>query len=53
MAGFTAFTLGVGDYIPNGQPWEVLTAIAVVSGLGLTTLAIIYLVPVVSAVTAR
>lgn len=53
FAGFTAFTLGVGDYIPNGQPWEVLTALATVSGLGLTTLAITYLVPVVSAVTAR
>ena len=52
-AGFTAFTLGVGDYIPNGRHWEVLTAIAVLSGLGLTTLAITYLVPVVNAVTAR
>lgn len=52
FAGFTAFTLGVGDYVPNGQPWEVLTAVAVVSGLGLTTLAITYLVPVVSAVAA-
>lgn len=51
--GFTAFTLGMGDYIPNGPLWEVLTAMAVVSGLGLTTLAITYLVPVVSAVTAR
>lgn len=53
FAGFTAFTLGVGDYIPNGAPWEVLTSFATVSGLGLTTLAITYLVPVVSAVTAR
>lgn len=53
FAGFTAFTLGMGDYIPNGAPWEVLTAIAVVTGLGLTTMAITYLVPVVSAVTAR
>lgn len=52
-AGFTVFTLGVGDYIPNGRPWEVLTAVAVMSGLGLTTMAITYLVPVVSAVTAR
>lgn len=50
---FTVFTLGVGDYIPNGQPWEVLTGVAVLTGLGLTTLAITYLVPVVSAVTAR
>ncbi len=53
FAGFTVFTLGVGDYVPNGQPWEVLTSLAVVTGLGLTTLAITYLVPVVSAVTAR
>ena len=53
FTGFTVFTLGVGDYIPNGQPWEVLTAVAVMSGLGLTTLAITYLVPVVSAVVAR
>lgn len=52
-SAFTVFTLGVGDYIPNGQPWEVLTGLGVVSGLGLTTLAITYLVPVVSAVVAR
>jgi hypothetical protein len=53
FAGLTVFTLGMGDYVPNGQPWEVLTAVAVISGLGLTTLAITYLVPVVGAVTAR
>jgi hypothetical protein len=53
FAGLTVFTLGMGDYLPNGQPWEVLTAVAVISGLGLTTLAITYLVPVVGAVTAR
>ena len=52
-AGFTAFTLGVGDYIPNGPLWEILTAVAVVSGLGLTTLAITYLVPIVNVVTSR
>ena len=52
-SAFTVFTLGVGDYIPNGQPWEILTGFAVLTGLGLTTLAITYLVPVVSAVTAR
>jgi len=51
FAGLTIFTLGMGDYVPNGQPWEVLTAVAASSGLGLTTLAITYLVPVVGAVT--
>ena len=52
-AAFTTFTLGVGDYIPNGEVWQILTGVAVLTGLGLTTLAITYLVPVVSAVTAR
>lgn len=53
FAAFTTFTLGVGDYIPQGAVWQVLTSIAVISGLGLTTMAITYLVPVVTAVTAR
>lgn len=53
FAASTTFSLGIGDYVPNGAPWEVLTSIAVISGLGLTTMAITYLVPVVTAVTAR
>lgn len=53
FAAFTTFTLGVGDYIPNGAPWQLLTSLAVISGLVLTTMAITYLVPVVTAVTVR
>lgn len=53
FAAFTAFTLGVGDYIPHGAPWQLVTSLAVISGLALTTTAITYLVPVVTAVTAR
>lgn len=53
FAGFTVFTLGVGDYVPGGAGWQLLTVVATVSGLGLTTLAITYLVPVVSAVNQR
>jgi hypothetical protein len=53
FAGFSVFTLGVGDYVPNGPVWQLLTVVAVVSGLALTTMAITYLVPVVSAVTQR
>lgn len=53
FAAFTTFTLGVGDYVPNGAPWQMLTSIAVISGLVLTTLSITYLVPVVTAVTVR
>lgn len=53
FAGFTTFTLGVGDYAPNGAVWQVLTSVAVISGLALTTMAITYLMPVVTAVTAQ
>lgn len=53
FAAFTTFSLGIGDYVPNGAPWQILTSIAVISGLGLTTMAITYLVPVVTAVTAQ
>jgi hypothetical protein len=53
FAGFTTFTLGVGDYVPVGAPWQLLTVIASASGLALTTAAITYLIPVVTAVTER
>lgn len=53
FAAFTTFTLGIGDFVPNGAPWQVLTSVAVISGLALTTTAITYLVPVVTAVTER
>lgn len=53
FAGFVTFTLGVGDYAPAGGAWQVLTVVATMSGLGLTTAAISYFVPVVSAVTER
>lgn len=52
-AGFTVFTLGVGDYVAATAPWRVATAAASFSGLFLITLAITYLVSVVSAVVAR
>ena len=52
-AGFTVSTLGVGDYVGTAPGWRVLTAVAGLSGLFLVTLAITYLVSVVSAVVAR
>jgi hypothetical protein len=51
FAGFSAFTLGVGDDVPNGAVWQLLTVVAVISGLALTTMSITSLVPVVTAVT--
>jgi hypothetical protein len=53
FAGFTVFTLGVGDYVPTSDTWRVVTALASFSGLFLVTLAITYLVSVVSAVVQR
>lgn len=49
FAGFTVFTLGVGDYVPQGAPWQVLTPVATLSGLFLATLGVTYLIPLTSA----
>jgi hypothetical protein len=51
--GFTISTLGVGDFVAAGPGWRLLTAIASFTGLVLVTLAITYLLAVVSAVVAR
>lgn len=49
FTGYTLFTLGMGDYVPQGGVWKVATAAASLNGLFLITLSIAYLVPVVSA----
>ena len=53
FVGFTLFTMGNGDYVPSADGWEITTAVASLSGLFVVTLAITYLVPVVSAVTGK
>ncbi len=53
FTGYTLFTLGIGNYVPRGDVWEVLTAVASFNGLLVVTLAITYLVPVLSAVTHK
>lgn len=53
FVGFTAFTLGIGDYVPVGATWQVLTAVASFTGLFLVTLAITYVLPVVQAVAEK
>ena len=52
-AGFTVFTLGVGDFVATSELYRVLTAVASFTGLFLITLAITYLISVVSAVVTR
>jgi len=53
FAGYSLFTSGLGDKVPGGGVWEVATVLASAMGLGLVTLAITYLVPVVQAATSR
>jgi hypothetical protein len=53
FAGYSVFTLGNGEFQPNGSPWQLLTVTATISGLILTTLAVTYLVPVASAAADR
>lgn len=53
FAGYSLFTSGLGDKLPGGETWEIATVLATAMGLGLVTLAITYLVPVVQAATTR
>lgn len=50
--GYSIFTLGNGDFKPSGTGWQVLTGVAAGTGLLLVTLAITYLLSVVSAVVS-
>ncbi|WP_366186528.1 potassium channel family protein [Flavobacterium ovatum] len=49
FTGYTLSTLGLGDMEPAGPFWDVLTAILSFAGLILISIAITYLLPVVSA----
>ena len=50
FTGYTLITLGLGDYKPQGAAWQILTVVASASGFFLATLAITYLLSVISAV---
>lgn len=51
--GYTLSTLGTGDYLPMQIPWQLATALVSANGFLLVTLAIAYLLPVVSAATEK
>jgi hypothetical protein len=51
--GVTLSTLGVGDFVAGSGGWRLVTTVTAFSGLVLVTLAITYLLAVVSAVVAR
>ncbi|GGI09421.1 potassium channel family protein [Egicoccus halophilus] len=53
FAGYTVFTVGLGDYAPNGALWQVLTAVATSTGFVLLTMTVSFFIPVVSGVVKR
>jgi hypothetical protein len=53
FAGYTLCTLGNGDFAPQGNLWELATALASLSGLLVLTLAVTYLLAVIEAVVAK
>ncbi len=53
FAGYSLFTLGNGEFQPEGALWQVMTVLAALSGLTVVSLAIAYLVLVTSAAAER
>lgn len=53
FAGYSVFTLGNGEFQPEGPPWQIATVMAALSGLTMISLAIAYLVLVTSAAAER
>lgn len=49
-AGFTISTLGMGDYIPGGNSWRIISNIYSFTGLILLTMSVTYFIPLISAV---
>lgn len=52
-AGFSAFSLGTGDYRPEGAPWQLASVVSVLTGLSVLTLAVTYVLGIVSAETHK
>lgn len=49
----TIITTGVGDFVPSTDLWRVVAGLVSVSGLGLVTLGITYLIPVTTVAVDR
>lgn len=50
---YCVFTVGNGDLTPNGDFWQVVSSFVALTGMGMVTLAITYLLQVVSAVVNK
>jgi hypothetical protein len=52
FTGYTMFTLGNGDFAPQGGFWQVASSVTSLSGLFLLTLSVTYVLAVIEAVVA-
>jgi hypothetical protein len=52
FTGYTMFTLGNGDFAPQGGFWQIASSLASLSGLFLLTLSVTYVLAVIEAVVA-
>ena len=53
FTGYSLFTLGNGDFSPQGRIWEIATALAGLNGLFVLTLSVTYLLALIEAVVAK
>ncbi|MFD1647893.1 potassium channel family protein [Haloarchaeobius litoreus] len=53
FVGYTVFTMGNGDFTPNGGIWQVATALTTASGMFFVTLSVTYVLNVLSSVTQK
>jgi hypothetical protein len=47
---YTISTLGIGDYVPGGPAWQILTGVAATAGFAIATLVLTYMASLTSAV---
>jgi hypothetical protein len=52
-SAFVLSTLGVGDYVPNGSVWQVLTGLGATAGFAVVSLMIAYVVSLTAAVSDK
>ena len=50
---YTMFTVGNGDFVPQGGVWQVLSSLVAFTGMGMVTLSITYVLQVISAVANK
>ena len=53
FVAYVISTLGIGDYVPGGALWQVLTGLAATAGFAMATLVITYMVSITAAVSSK